>query len=217
MRNLSNFLEYMTRLPLIGSLLHHQPLSHDEWDAKPFSPLSWEMGMKQYGKKISSAPAAPTESNGGFTLIELVITVAIVGLLATLALPVAELGVQRFKEQELRDALREIRIALDAYKRSVGEGRVENAIGKSGYPPSLKVLVEGVVDASLPGGKSRIYFLRRIPRDPMFSDPATPDEETWGKRSYASSHDAPEEGEDVFDVYSLSKGVGLNGIEYRNW
>ena len=217
MRNLSNFLECMTKLPLIESLLNHQSIPHDEGDAKPFSPQSWEHGMKRYGKKTLPVPAAPTESNGGFTLIELVITVAIVGLLATMALPLAELGVQRFKEHELHDSLREIRTALDAYRRSVDEGRVENAIGKSGYPPSLKVLVEGVVDARVPDGQSRIFFLRRIPRDPMFADPATPDEETWGKRSYASSHDAPEEGEDVFDVYSLSKGVGLNGIEYRNW
>lgn len=157
------------------------------------------------------------ESHGGFTLIELVITVAIIGLLSTMALPMAELGVQRFKEHELHFALREIRTAMDAYKRGVDEGRIEHTIGQSGYPPSLKVLVEGVTDVQSPDGKSKIYFLRKIPRDPMFTDPATPDEETWGKRSYASSHDAPVEGEDVFDVYSLSKGVGLNGIEYRNW
>ena len=157
------------------------------------------------------------ESNGGFTLIELVITVAIVSLLATVVLPMAELGVQRFKEHELHFALREIRTALDAYKRAVDEGRVENAMGKSGYPPSLKALVDGVTDAKVPDAKSKIYFLRQIPRDTMSADPARPDEETWGKRSYASSHDAPEEGDDVFDVYSLSKGVGLNGIEYRNW
>lgn len=156
-------------------------------------------------------------SNGGFTLIELVITVAIIGLLAAVALPMAELGVQRFKEHELHHALREIRTALDAYKRGVDEGVIQHTIEKSGYPPSLRVLVDGVTDSRIPDGKSKIYFLRRIPRDPMFSNPATPDEETWGKRSYASSHDAPEEGEDVFDVYSLSPGVGLNGIEYRRW
>lgn len=156
------------------------------------------------------------ESNGGFTLIELVITVAIVGLLAAVALPMAELGVKRFREHELHFALREIRTAIDAYKRAVDEGRIEKTIGKSGYPPSLKTLVDGVPDVRLPD-KSRIYFLRKIPRDPMFADPARADEETWGKRSYASSHDAPEEGDDVFDVYSLSSGVGLNGIEYRRW
>lgn len=155
--------------------------------------------------------------NRGFTLIEMVITVAIVSLLASVVLPMAELVVQRSKEHELRIALRQIRSALDAYRQAVDEGRVTSSTQKSGYPPSLKVLVEGVTDASSPDMKSRIYFLRRIPRNPMFNDPAKLDEETWGIRSYASSFDMPEEGEDVFDVYTLSPGVGLNGISYRNW
>lgn len=155
--------------------------------------------------------------NRGFTLIELVITVAIVSLLASMVLPMAELVVQRSKEHELRLALRQIRSALDAYRQAVQEGRVTHSIQQSGYPPSLKVLVDGVPDASSPDSKERIYFLRRIPRDPTFMDPSRPDEETWGIRSYKSSFDAPEEGEDVFDVYTLSPGVGLNGISYRNW
>ncbi|MBU0594317.1 MAG: type II secretion system protein [Pseudomonadota bacterium] len=153
----------------------------------------------------------------GFTLIELVITVAIVSLLASVVLPMTELVVQRSKEQELRLALRQIRGALDAYRQAVDEGRVIHSIQQSGYPPSLKVLVDGVPDASSPDRKRKIYFLRRIPRDPTFLDASRPDEETWGMRSYASSFDAPEAGEDVFDVYSLSPGVGLNGIRYRNW
>lgn len=153
----------------------------------------------------------------GYTLVELVISVAIIALLATVALPMAEVAVQRNKEQELRLALREIRTGLDAYKQAVEEGRVAHALIKSGYPASLRVLVDGEPDASSPDGKGRIYFLRRIPRDPMSRDPDKPDEETWGKRSYASAADAPEEGEDVFDVYSLSFGIGLNGEPYRNW
>ncbi len=153
----------------------------------------------------------------GFTLIEMVITVAIVSLLASAVLPMAELVAQRSKEQDLRIALRQIRGALDAYRQAVDEGRVTGSIQKSGYPSTLKVLVDGVVDASSPDKKHKIYFLRRIPRDPMFADPAKPDDETWGIRSYASSFDAPEEGDDVFDVYSLSPEVGLNGISYRNW
>ncbi len=153
----------------------------------------------------------------GFTLIELVITVAIVGLLASVALPLSELAVQRNKEHELRLALREIRTALDAYRLATSEGRVARSLGDSGYPPSLKVLVDGVPDVTSPDKKKIIYFLRHIPRDPMFEDSTMMDEETWGKRSYASSADAPEEGDDVFDVYSKSEVVGLNGIPYRNW
>jgi general secretion pathway protein G len=153
----------------------------------------------------------------GFTLIELVVTVAIVALLSTVAFPLAEVVVKRSKEQELRLALREIRTALDAYKQAVEEGRIEQSIEQSAFPASLSVLVEGVSDAGSPQRGKKIYFLRRIPRDPLFNDAARPDEETWGKRSYASSYDAPEEGEDVYDVYSLSLGVGLNGIPYRYW
>ena len=153
----------------------------------------------------------------GFTLIELVITVAIVGLLASVALPMTELVVQRNKEQELRLALRQIRSALDSYKEGVDEGRVKSSLLQSGYPPTLKVLVDGVPDETDPDRKKMIYFMRRIPRDPLFNDPTKPDDETWGKRSYASSADSPQEGEDVYDVYSLSTGVGLNGINYRNW
>ena len=153
----------------------------------------------------------------GFTLIELVITVAIIGLLATAAWPMAELSVQRAREQELRFALREIRSALDAYKEAVNDGRIVNALGESGYPPSLGVLVDGIPDTRDPEGKSRIYFLRKIPRDPMFAGPEMTNEQTWGKRSYASSASEPVEGEDVFDVYSLSSGIGLNGIPYRDW
>lgn len=155
--------------------------------------------------------------SGGFTLVEMVVTVAIIGLLSMMALPMAEMAVQRSKEQDLHHALREIRTALDAYKQAVDDGRIVKSAEKSGYPPSLDVLVQGVPDAANPGGNARIYFLRRIPRDPMFADPGTPDAETWGKRSYASSYDAPQEGNDVFDVYSQSEGIGLNGIAYRNW
>jgi general secretion pathway protein G len=153
----------------------------------------------------------------GFTLIELVISVAIIGLLASVALPMAELTVQRNKEHDLRVALRDIRTALDSYRQAVSEGRVARLLGSSGYPPSLGMLVEGVPDAASPDKTKMIYFLRRIPRDPMSEDSNKTDEESWGKRSYSSSADAPEEGDDVFDVYSRSTNVGLNGIPYRNW
>src|SRR5687768_16490709 len=121
----------------------------------------------------------------GFTLIELVITVAIVAVLASVAMPLHEVVAQRAKEQDLRRALREIREAIDAYKEAADEGRVEKRVGESGYPPRLAVLVEGVPDQKSVK-KDRIYFLRRLPRDPLASDPQVPDVDTWGKRSFAS-------------------------------
>lgn len=153
----------------------------------------------------------------GFTLIELVMTVAIIGLLATVTLPLAELSVQHSKEQELRVALREIREAIDAYKQAVDEGRIIRSAEKTGYPESLQVLVDGVPDVKDPVSQNKIYFLRRIPRDPMESDTNKPNEDTWGKRSYQSSADDPQEGDDVYDVYSLSANLGMNGVPYRNW
>jgi general secretion pathway protein G len=152
----------------------------------------------------------------GFTLIELLITVVIVGLLASLAVPMAELAIQRGKEKELRENLREIRAALDAYKLAVDEGRVGVDRLASGYPPNLQTLVDGVVDIRSPVKDRRIYFLRRLPRDP-FAENGVPAEASWGKRSYSSPFDMPAEGEDVFDVYSLSQESGLNGIPYRQW
>lgn len=155
-------------------------------------------------------------AQAGFTLIELLITATIVAILASVALPLAELNVKRTRENELRAALREIRNAIDAYKQAVDEGRVAKPADASGYPTSLEVLVEGVEDARNPK-KTKIHFLRRLPRDPLHLDPRTPAAQTWGKRAYDSPHDAPQEGRDVYDVYSLSNAEGMNGIPYRQW
>jgi len=153
---------------------------------------------------------------GGFTLIELVITVAIVGLLATAAMPLAQLSAQRSKETDLRTNLRVIRDAIDAYKLASDQGRVETKLGTSGYPPTLQTLVDGVEDARSEG-KTKIYFLRRMPRDPFFPDGTLPAADTWGLRSYASPPDAPQPGDDVYDVYSMSNGRGINGAPYHDW
>lgn len=155
-------------------------------------------------------------STRGFTLIEMVVTVAIVAVLASVAVPMAELALQRGKEQDLNRVLRQLREAIDAYKLAADEGRIVKAADQSGYPRTLEVLVAGVEDARDPN-RRKIYFLRRMPRDPMFPDSTTAAVDTWGKRSYASSADDPREGEDVFDVYSLSSATGLNGVPYREW
>jgi general secretion pathway protein G len=152
----------------------------------------------------------------GFTLIELLITVTIVALLASVAMPLASVSAQRDKEQELRRSLREIREAIDSYKRASDEGRIARAADASGYPPTLAALVEGVADAKRPDD-AKIYFLRRIPRDPLASDSSAGSGETWGLRSHDSPPDSPRPGRDVFDVYSLNQGTGLNGVSYREW
>lgn len=165
---------------------------------------------------MSRLRARHARAAGGFTLIELMVTVVIVSILALAAMPLAELAVKRAKESELRGALRQIREAIDAYKRAVDDGSIARKAMETGYPKSLEVLVAGVEDEKSPGNE-KIYFLRRIPRNPLVSDPGVSNADTWGKRSYASPPEDPKAGDDVFDVYPIDGGVGLNGIAYREW
>ena len=152
----------------------------------------------------------------GFTFIELMITLAIMATLATVAVPMAQVAQQRAKEHELRSALIEIREAIDAYKRASDNGRIKLSLGASGYPKKLDELVEGVPDQRSPS-KQNIYFLRRLPRDPFQPREEGSAADSWNKRAYASPPDNPSEGEDVFDVASRSTKVGLNGVPLKEW
>lgn len=152
----------------------------------------------------------------GFTFIELMITLAIMATLATVAVPMAQVAQQRAKEHELRSALIEIREAIDAYKRASDNGRIKLSLGASGYPKKLEELVEGVPDQRSPS-KQNMYFLRRLPRDPFQPREEGSAADSWNKRAYASPPDNPSEGEDVFDVASRSTKAGLNGVPLNQW
>ncbi len=152
----------------------------------------------------------------GFTLTEMLVTVAILAILAGAAIPLAKNAVQREKEIELARALRELRQAIDVYKRLADEKKIQVEADSEGYPPDLKTLVEGVElrggSAEAPGSTRVIKFLRRIPRDPLTGT------RDWGLRSY---QDDPETsswgGENVYDVHTKSRGRALDGSLYREW
>ena len=154
--------------------------------------------------------------SAGFTLIELVVTVMIVAMLAAGAVPITQLTVQRNKETELKQSLRQIREAIDLYKKATDTGKVKKMLDQTGYPPSLEALEQGVINQSDPKGKP-IKFIRRIPRDPMNNNADLKPSETWGKRSYASDGYNPAEGADVYDVYSLSTKKAIDGTLYSAW
>jgi general secretion pathway protein G len=151
----------------------------------------------------------------GFTIIELLVVMAILGVLAAAVMPLGETLITARKERELRDALWEIRTALDEYKRAADAGSITPGQA-SGYPASLQALVEGVPDVRPNAQGGKLYFLRRVPRDP-FADPALPAEKTWLLRSYASPPDKPAPGADVYDVRSSSPGTALDGSLYATW
>jgi general secretion pathway protein G len=152
----------------------------------------------------------------GFTIVELLVVMAILGVLAASIMPLGETLLKAQKERDLRQALWEIRSAIDEYKRAVDRGATPLAVGESGYPPSLKALVDGVAD-SRPSTKGQVlYYLRQIPRDP-FAEPDLPAEQTWRLRSYASPPDKPAPGADVFDIRSSSDALAMDGTPYAKW
>ena len=145
----------------------------------------------------------------GFTLAELVMVAALLAILAGMAMPVAKFTVKRRKEMELRLALRQMRTAIDEYKRLSDQGMIPVKLGSEGYPPDLETLAEGV---QLVGQEIKRKFLRKLPMDPMTR------EEEWGLKSYQDDFDSTSwGGENVWDVYSLSESIGLDGTEYKDW
>lgn len=146
----------------------------------------------------------------GFTLIEMVVVLAIVGLLAAAGHPVLQYAALRQQEAQLRQGLRQIRTALDAYAEAVAAGQVQRPEGAPAdgpaWPPTLQLLVDG---APLADGGGKRRFLRRLPVDPFGGD--------WGLRSADSPPDAPIAGRDVFDVYSRSPRRALDGTRYADW
>ena len=151
----------------------------------------------------------------GFTLIEMLVVLAMLGVLAAAARPLLELSVQRAREQELRAGLRSLRGAIDAYKQAADAGRIAHSVDESGYPPTLQVLVDGVRDVKSVEGR-RLYFLRRLPRDP-FADATLAPQQTWGLRAADTPPDEPRAGRDVFDVFSRSERRALDGTRVGDW
>lgn len=169
---------------------------------------------------VSRAPLARgRRARRGFTLLELVVALALVGVLALVALPLAEVTSTRVKEAELRRSLRVIRTALDQYKAAVDAGQLPRAAGESGYPPSLEVLTQPLALQGAAEGEPRVLvLLRQLPRDPFASDRQRSAAATWRTRAYGSaSDDWDAGGRDVFDVSSTSSAVALDGSRHDEW
>lgn len=161
-----------------------------------------------------SLPAFKSRGARGFTIVELLVVMAVLGVLAAAVMPLGESLITARKERELRQALWEIRSAIDEYKRA--SDKMGTTSGSTGYPPNLKALAEGMPDPRPQSRGQTMYFLRQVPRDP-FADPAAPPELTWRLRSYASPPEKPQPGADVYDVKSSSDGTALDGTAYAKW
>lgn len=147
----------------------------------------------------------------GYTLIELLMVLAVMAVLASMAMPFVEMTAQRERERELKRALWEIRDAIDGWNKACLVGAIQVPAGALPYPPTLVALASAQPDRRPDQRGKVLRFLRSVPRDP-FADAALPAEETWGLRGYKSEADAPQPGPEVYDVYSRSRGMGLNGV-----
>ncbi len=155
----------------------------------------------------------------GITLTELVVVMVVMSILASVAMPIYRMSIKRDKEAILRDELREMRDAIDEYKKLSDEGLIAKQAGDTGYPKTLDDLTKlitlqnpGIVVAGAPQMPKKIRLLRKIPVDPMTG------KAKWGMRSNADDPDSTVwGGQDVFDVYSLSTGTALDGTKYADW
>jgi general secretion pathway protein G len=156
----------------------------------------------------------PRSGQDGYSFIELLVVIGILFVLASAAMPLAQVASQRQREMELRRSLREMRTAIDKFKDAVDVGQIpttELTPGSEGYPPDLETLVEGVTPANDASGR-KLKFLRRIPIDPLTNSTE------WGLRAYQDKPDASSwGGKNVFDVYTTAQGTGLDGTKYRDW
>ena len=146
-------------------------------------------------------------TEGGFTLLELIIATAILLVLSTMAVPMARVTIKREKERRLRADLWEMRDAIDRYKLDADRQAFQIKVGSQGYPPDLETLVKGV---DVQGKKVR--YLRKIPIDPMSGTTE------WGLRSMQDDPDSDSwGGQSVFDVYTKSQDEALDGTKYKDW
>lgn len=156
------------------------------------------------------------ERQSGFTLIEMMVSLALLATLASAAIPIYQRQQQQRNEQELRVALREIRTALDRYAQLSEEGIIDKETGMSNWPVSLNQLVDGVENKKSTN-RQKIYLLRKIPRDPLCDCEGKPNNETWRLRASTQAPGDTSGGKDVWDVSSSSTQPGLNGIPYAQW
>jgi len=166
--------------------------------------------MPEIASSTASLRTAARGGERGFTLAEMVVTCAVMLILASVVFPTARVTERRMKETELKAALREMRYAIDDYKRYSDAGLIPVDMGTDGYPKELEDLVEGV---DIVGQiDKKVKFLRSIPRDPMTG------EAEWGLRSYQDDPDSESwGGENVYDVYSLSEATSIDHVPYREW
>lgn len=146
----------------------------------------------------------------GLTLLELIITCAVLLVLSTAALPIAKYTIVRQKETELRRDLQDMRDAIDRYKEAADRNQIRVAIGSEGYPPDLETLATPIQLGS--SGDTKIRFLRKVPVDPMTG------RAEWGLRAVSDDADSTSwGGKNVFDVYSKSTATAMNGTKYSDW